>query len=197
MKSNPSGSSSDLAAARDLSHRLAGSSGVAPRRPFAYVSFRAVSVPVEPAPTVASPAPQPPAAVGKPLPPLPLDIGEGGRRWAPLLEWARQACGSDAAFLMDPHGLLIASVGDLPIPDVEAVGARMMAALDYARPIAQTGELPPSITLSFDEIQITGFEARLPDGTALTVCLAGSHAVPRKLCVSLEIKFIEALARSG
>jgi hypothetical protein len=83
------------------------------------------------------------------------------------------------------------------MPDVEAVGARMMAALDYARPIAQAGEVPPSITLSFDEIQITGFEARLPDGTALTACLAGPHAVPRKLCVSLEIKFIEALARSG
>ncbi|MCK6682375.1 MAG: hypothetical protein L6R30_08150 [Thermoanaerobaculia bacterium] len=124
MKSDPSGTSSSLERARELSHRLTGASPAAPARRPAFVSFR--GQPAPPAAPVSAPvAPAPAPAVPAALPPLPEKLGEGGRRWEPLLGWARQASGASAAILMDPHGLLIASVGEIPLPDVEAIGARL------------------------------------------------------------------------
>ncbi len=199
MKSDPNASSSKHATARDISHRLAGGQQPSGPRVPSFVSFRSIATGLSvPPPAAVSPSVSaqgrasayPPAL---PLPPLPDDLGSGARRWETLLKWALTAAGCDAAFLMGPDGFLVASAGEIPLPDIEAIGARMMAALDYVRPIAQPGGLTPSLTLTFDELHLTAFEVRMPDGTALTLCLGGQKPVPRSLCALLENRLVEAL----
>ena len=168
-------SSSDLDLAREISRRLTGA-------PFS----RARASAPEPTPRVGVAAPDPsgfvslrrndpvPAPVPTPTP-TPRVFGAGG--WENLLEWTLAATGSEAAFLMDPHGLVVACRGPLPAGQAERLGARLMVALDQARRMAPTEEEDISVTVQFGEVFLTGFAAPLSDGILLTAGLVSRKPV--------------------
>ncbi len=58
--------------------------------------------------------------------------GFGFRSWNELLEWCLRVAHADHAFVMDHHGLTIASHGSLQGDAVESTGTRLMIAFDHA-----------------------------------------------------------------
>lgn len=170
-------SSSDLERAREMSRRLAAGSsgrpdapspsrragiGVAAPDPAGFVRLR------RPAPRSTA-ASAPPVAADRPL----RVAAFGGEGWDAILDWTLEATGAGAAFLMDPHGLVVACRGPLPSGQAEGLGARLMLALDQAAKMVPPGEESAdlSVAVQFGEVLLTGFLAPLADGTVLTAGL--------------------------
>jgi hypothetical protein len=103
----------------------------------------------------------------------------GGEGWDAVLDWTLEATGAGAAFLMDPHGLVVACRGPLPSGQAEGLGSRLMLALEQAGRMVPPGEEAAelSVTVQFGEILLTGFPAPLGDGTVLTAGLISRSPV--------------------
>ena len=80
---------------------------------------------------------------------------------------------------MDPHGLVVATVGALGPDEAEAFGARLMVALDHARAMTAHGAEGTSVAVELEERVLTAFLATASDGIPFTVGLAGAAPVPR------------------
>jgi len=151
-------------------------------------TFRAPPPPVRAAPPVAPPAkPPPPAAPAVEPLVLPDDFGPAG--WNRVLDACLQAIGGEAALLMDPSGLVVASRGPRPTDELEGIGARLMIALEQAEAIEGGGAAVRVATIELPARTL--FAARLDaNGTRLTLGLlaAGSVAPARR-------QVLEALLR--
>lgn len=181
---NPNDNSSDdLERARALSRALSSATPTAAPAPSAsrYVSFaprgpapRAPTVAPAVAPAVAQ-APHPAAPAHSPAPsPAPHPAkrelvaapaaGFGPAAWDALLDACLSAARAQAAFLMDPHGLVISSRGASADP-LEAVGSRLMLAFEQADRIGAERTL----SLSAETARGTLFGMRLvqADGSFL------------------------------
>jgi hypothetical protein len=143
------------------------------------VRFRAVGAvpPLEPAAAPASSGSATSATLPAPPVVVPGEFGAGA--YTPLLEWACRATLADAAFLMDPHGLVVATVGSLATEEAEAYGARLMVALAHARAMDASGEQGATIAVEAADRVLTAFSATASDGIPFTVGLAGSTHVSR------------------
>lgn len=160
-KPAPSGSSSDdLDRARATSQRLKGQSGTKLNEP-GYVTF--------PRPVAAKPATEAPPTVA----PLitrrePLKgptAGFGSSAWNKLLDACLQTAVAEAAFLMDPHGLMVAARGPRVSNDLEAVGARLMVAFEQADRIGGESEQKAlSISVELPRGTLHGLRLMQPDG---------------------------------
>lgn len=173
-------SSDDLERARLLSRRLrgVGAPGASAAEP-GYVSFAPRIAPAPPAaPRAARPAPTP-----APPPPPPSTVPLRARReplnapsagfgpdgWNKLLDACVVTTGAEAALLMDPHGLIIASRGPAASDELEVVGARLMVAFEQADRIdGQRSTL--SISVELPRGTVHGLRLERPDG-ALTLGL--------------------------
>lgn len=190
-------SSSDLELARALSRLLAEPSagertaaasgfGVPPPDPSRFVRFRQASAPRSGAPAEA-PVAASPAPAAPPLePPAIAPGGFGAGVFTPLLEWACRAASADAAFLMDPHGLVVAAVGSLGPEEAEAFGARLMIALDQARAMSAAGSAETTVAVESGEKVLTAFAAMASDGIPFTVGLEGPAHVARPVREALQ-----------
>jgi hypothetical protein len=174
-KSSPNGScSDDLERARRLSRALRGetpaATGPAPAAPEAYVSFGAVrAAPVAPPTVPPAPRPQLPLMTRRePLRAPAPAFGSAG--WNKLLDACVAATTADAAFFMDPQGLIIASRGPRAGDDLEGVGAKLMAAFDQADRIEG---LHSTLSMTVETARGTLHALRLaqPDGSLLTLGL--------------------------
>lgn len=194
-------SSSDLELARALSRLLseppsgaraaaaAPSASVPPPDPSRFVRFRGVgaALPARPPAPAGPPAvPVPAAAPAPPEPPAIAPGGFGAGVYTPLLEWACRAASADAAFLMDPHGLVVATVGALEPEEAEAFGARLMVALDQARAMSGDGGPEATVAVEAGEKVLTAFAATASDGIPFTVGLTGPAHVPRPVREALQ-----------
>lgn len=165
-KPGPSASSSDdLERARAASQRLKGTIAAKAAEP-GYVSFS------RPAPSAPPPPPRPSMVplVTRREPIKGPDAGFGAGGWNKLLDACLQTVGAEAAFLMDPHGLIIASRGARPSEQLEAVGARLMVAFEQADRIgADADEAMPALSMSVELPHGTLHGQRLvqPEGVLL------------------------------
>ncbi|MFZ5444626.1 MAG: hypothetical protein ACOZQL_31825 [Myxococcota bacterium] len=139
--------------------------------------------PGSPRPT---PAPPPPAmSAPKPVPAvspaatLPLmtrreaikapEVGFGAEAWNKLLDACARATLAEAAFLMDPAGLIIGARGPKAGADLEGVGARLMVAFEQADQIDGTHS---TLSMSVEMHRGTLHGVRLAsDGAFLTLGL--------------------------
>lgn len=156
-KPAPSGSSSDdLDQARTITRRLKGQ-GAAATGSSGYVSFP--SRPPMPAPVVAAPQPPKPSVplMARRAPLMAPSAGFGPDAWNTLLETCSAAVIADAAFLMDPAGLIVATRGR-SADEMQGVGARLMVAFEQADRI--DGE-PITLSLSIETLRGTLFGLRL------------------------------------
>jgi hypothetical protein len=202
-KPAPSASSSDdLERARQLSQRLKGTAGSAPAASSPYVSFGARAEAPAPAapPAVGRVAPPVPPAQSRPSLPLmarrePLRApaaGFGPQAWNRLLDGCATAVAADAAFLMDPHGLVVAARGPRATEEVEAVGARLMVAFDQADRIeGAQGAL--TLTVESPRGSLHGLRLRQPDGSFLTLGLV----VPGGLTAERQARVLAVVTASA
>lgn len=162
--------SARLVAAREQS-RTAPARGVAVPPPAQWASLAA---------RIESRGPRAPGDPPPPLPPPEIDLADidaaGDRGWNAWLAWACEAAPAEAAFVVDRHGLAIASRGELPDEDREAVSTRLVVALEQAArldPDEDGGERP---SLSIDWRGRTWSATWCAD---VVLCVVSVEAVPR------------------
>jgi predicted regulator of Ras-like GTPase activity (Roadblock/LC7/MglB family) len=191
-------SSDDLAQARQASQRLRAGQRTDPAAgEQGYVSLGARG-PVPPPPRIATPVP--PA----PRPSVPLmtrrqalrapAAGFGPDAWNALLDAALSTVNGEAAVLMSPNGLIIASRGPRAGDELEAVGARLMVAFEQADRI--DGEHATlSMSMEMPRGTLHGVRLAQPDGGFLTMGLLISRGLTAErqgrllaLLASLESK---------
>lgn len=178
-------SSSDLELARSISRHLseppagvpatghASVGAVEPPDPSRFLRFRRVAgaaAPSEPARTVNSISP-----------PKVADLGIDEETLAPLLEQALSAAGADAAFVTDPRGVVVASVGAFAEDAAGPFGARLAVALERAREITGTAAEETSVVVEAAGRAFTAFTVSTPDGTLLTIAFLGASPTPRPI----------------
>jgi hypothetical protein len=205
MTKDPSVGFSDREAARAAGSRLLGekpassSAGVAAPEPPALPRFRAsaalrgrgVAAEGQPAPAASSAAPAAPAtprtssasgtrSVPR-LPPPPAGAGSS-RTLEVLLGWCQAAGLASFGLILDPQGLLVASAGRAPFDEVEAIGGRIMIALDQACAVAGDDSASlAAVAADLGARWLTAFRVHLPQGDVLTVGLVGHGPVRGEL----------------
>lgn len=170
-------SSSDLEAARRISERLAGASHPAASPPPspAYVRFAAPALAAPAAPAATDSFPSPPD----------LDLRSlesfGDEHWNEFLEWIARASHADAAFVMDVHGLSIASTGALGAEEIDMMGTRLMIAFEQAARMREGNDHVGAITIEFGEQSLTGLTVWIDESLVFTIGVVGKSPPGRAL----------------
>jgi hypothetical protein len=162
---DPRAPSSDLEHARALSRRLRGPQGTAPQRP--EPSPRYIHFDARRAAPDAWLSPMSRAAA-----PFGADV------WNELLDGCLASADAAAAFLMDGHGLVVATRGALKQQDAEAIGGRLMAALDQIELIDRTGPTC-TVAIEFEGAWLTGLRFTQSAGRTMTVAVFAGAPLPR------------------
>ncbi|MEZ4226220.1 MAG: roadblock/LC7 domain-containing protein [Polyangiaceae bacterium] len=103
----------------------------------------------------------------------------GAELWNELLDGCLSAANAEAAFVMDGQGLVVATRGTMQADDAEAIGARLMVALDQAEEIGgATGSY--SVAIEFGGAWLTGLRLQLKDERSLTVGLVARAPLARE-----------------
>jgi hypothetical protein len=172
MSSDRSASSSDdLELARRISRRLRGEPVAPGARPApSYIRFSAAGFaePIEPA------SPFGPAA------------------WNEALDRCNRESSSELAFVMDGHGLVVASRGNMDPSLIEGIGARLLIAFEQGDMMASLGDKPQSIAIEIGKRWLTGFRIRKGDERTFTVGVLGPNPVSRETREALEQMFARA-----
>lgn len=169
-------SSSDLEAARRISERLAGASHPSAESPPppSYVRFAA-----------AAPAPAATEAQGSFPRPPDLDLRSldsfGDEHWNEFLAWIARASHADAAFVMDVHGLSIASTGALGAEEIDMMGTRLMIAFEQAARMREGNDHVGAITIEFGEQSLTGLTVWIDENLVFTIGVVGKSPPGRAL----------------
>ncbi len=189
-------SSDDLEQARRLTRALRGGSApAASEAQPGYVRFAAPRPATPPPP----PPPVPTAAAAPPVPPAPAaprqlqkaPEGFGSAGWNKLLGECLAVSGAESAFVMDPQGLVVACQGARSAVELEAVGSRLMLALEQADAI-EGG--PSGLSVSLESEKGTLWGARLSqEGGPLLLGLF----VPAGLAPDRQRALFAVLARAG
>lgn len=162
--SNQNAASSDLAKAQELSHRLRGEGGNTPApRPVsagAYVRLR----------------PQVPSI--KPVPEIPPGSGLGEGTWGILLTWCLEVTKSEAAFVMEDQGLVVASQGNLPAEQLDHAGARLVIAMEQTAAMDALGPIGGVMTIAIAEKWLTALRIPLDAGANLILAVIGDTPPP-------------------
>lgn len=163
---DPRAPSSDLEHARALSRRLRGPQGGTPQRAEPsprYIHFDARKAA--------------PDAWLSPLSRVAAPVG--AEVWNELLDGCLAMADASAAFLMDGHGLVVATRGALRQSDAEGIGGRLMAALDQIEQIERAG---PScaVAIEIDGAWLTGVRFGHSAGRSMTVAVFARAPLPRE-----------------
>ena len=191
--------SEDLERAKDLSRQLKGSAqGSAAQGGVTspYVTFPPRADPPAAA-RVAAHVTSPPSRPSLPLmvrrEPLKAPVtGFGAQAWNRLLDACVAAVGAEAAFLMDPNGLVVSSRGPKAGSELEAVGARLMVAFDQADRI-EGDQATLSMTVESPKSSLHGLRLRQADGGVLTLGLV----VPGGISADRQARVLALVAAAG
>lgn len=158
--------SSDLELARSLSRRLRAPRGDAPVKHVEpsprYVRFEARrAAPESVFNNFANP--------GSPF---------GADVWNHLLDGCLASADASAAFLIDGHGLVVATRGNLSAEAAESIGARLMIALDQSAQLLSQGAASV-VALEIDLGWLTGLRSGDKRARPLTLGLLGSGPLSR------------------
>lgn len=202
MPNDPRDSSSDLARARALSHRLRGAAPAAeearPGEP-AWVDFSALRVELRgprlapsqpPAPAPIPEAPPAPKAPTLPeLPVLPTISEVGSAAFGGLLDWCVRALEARDASIIDAQGLVVAARGGLSPESVQDVSARLVVAFGQVERIDTAGLAPASLLLELPDAWLSGFRVTSGGGHTLFVALVTREPLGRDKRALVERAF--------
>lgn len=154
-------SSSDLARARALTATLSASADAVvttgqPKK-HGYVRFAA--------PPMAQAAAATPPSVPAP--------SFGGAAWDELIAWCIAHNPCDGGFLMDASGLVVTTQGELPVEEIEALGAQLLVALDQTDRMSRRVGTCSSISLRLGDVCASGLRFSEVPGSSLLLCLVG------------------------
>jgi hypothetical protein len=136
--------SSDLAAARAVSRRLA---GLAPMASSESDVQPYTSLGAAPTPMVRSAESGPAAEL------------QEFTTWDGYLEWSMEFTGATAGFAVDPQGFVIGSAGERGEDGFEGLGAELSYIAGQARAMADEGEVLDGIGLVFSGRMVVGFRS--------------------------------------
>jgi len=131
----------------------------------------------------------PPAPAQRPPLPMPPSTGT----WESLLGWCRTTLGAEAAFVIDELGLLIANAGRIPDEEAQAMGARLVVALEQADELEQTAPVR-ALAIELTARYLTGFRLRMERGSLLAVGMVSARALPGAAAVLIRRAFASKLA---
>jgi hypothetical protein len=184
-----SGNSSDLALARELSRRLVIEARPLPTpeaaRPPSYVAF----------PSRARGS----SEIKRILEPPLVSVDQGSVCWDRLLDWCLHAFAGEAAFVMDDQGLVVATRGRMPPEAVQAVGSRLILALQHAERIADADGTSRSIAIELPDGWLNGLRATIgaePAAIVLTVGIVTRGPLRTDERVAVERAFAGAAPRA-
>lgn len=107
----------------------------------------------------------------------------GAEAWNQLLDGCMGIAQADAAFLMEPQGLVVAARGRLSADVAEGIGARLMLALD------QAAQMSPgkshTVCVEFEGRWLTGVRLKVGD-TQLTLGVTAELPLPKDIREALE-----------
>ena len=169
-------SSSDLEAARRASERLVGApAATAPAAPPpSYVRFGAQRRDADPG-ELSTSFPNPPELEAHALDAF------GDEHWNSFLEWIARASEADAAFVMDVHGLSIASTGALGPEEIDLMGTRLMIAFEQAARMREGDDHVGAIMIEFGEQRLTGLTVWIDESLVFTIGVVGKRSPGRAL----------------
>ena len=91
-----------------------------------------------------------------------------GGSWENLLAWCRTGLAADAAFVIDRRGLLVANSGKLGDDEAQAMGARLVVAMDQADAL-DPGSPVRTLALDLSTHCLTAIRLQIERGPLLTV----------------------------
>lgn len=187
--------SEDLERAKDLSRALKGSGhGAAGGSTSPYVAFpQRAEAPAAPSRVSATYVSRPSLPLMARREPLKAPAGGfGAQLWNRLLDASVAAASAEAAFLMDPNGLVVSARGPRVGEELEAVGARLMIAFDQADRI-EGGQQTLSMTVETPRGSLFGLRLRQSEGGVLTLGLV----VPGGLTADRQARVLALVAAAG
>ncbi len=176
MSHDRSASSSDLDFARRIAQRLAAHArdgrGAQPpsREAGGYIRFSARAF-------------QPAAATSQPDD-LPWEAF-GVESWHHVLDRCIDLTGADAAFVLDDHGLVIATRAEVSAETAQQLGARLQAMLDQAEQMAGAEGARGTVSMEYGERYLSGLRADR-GGVAFILGLIAADPVRREARAMLE-----------
>lgn len=102
----------------------------------------------------------------------------GAEVWNNLLDGCLSTADAAAAFVIDGHGLVVATRGDLSAEAAESIGARLMVALDQSAQLLPNGA-PAVVALEIDLGWLTGLRSGDKRARPLTLGLLGQAPLSR------------------
>ena len=174
----------DLRHAREIAVRLGG--GSEGRMPSAgvgdaYVSFSTSTLSFSAAAATAASPSEPPEPHAELHASVPWGAEmEGSSGWTKLLEWMRGELSSDAAFIVDRRGLVIASAGELSTMGLEETGARLVIAFEQGEQMLVSMGVPLSVTIELQEGWIVGIRIPAGDDEFLVAGIVGPQPLSRR-----------------
>jgi hypothetical protein len=184
-------SSSDLEAARLISERLVAPVVAEPTKAApGYVRFAAPAHEEEPGEAPAS-FPSPPE----------LDLRSldafGDEHWNEFLEWIARASRAEAAFVMDVHGLSIASFGALRPEEIDMMGTRLMIAFEQAARMREGNDHVGAIMIEFGEQRLTGITVWIDENLVFTIGIVGRGSPGRALRETISRMIARSFTQPG
>ncbi|MBL8600516.1 MAG: roadblock/LC7 domain-containing protein [Myxococcales bacterium] len=105
--------------------------------------------------------------------------------WNHILDRCVELVGAEAAFVLDNHGLVIATRLAITPDEAQALGARLQAMLDQAQQLAGEGHGGRAVSLEFNDNYLTGLRAER-QGTEFVLGLISADPVRREARAMLE-----------
>lgn len=102
---------------------------------------------------------------------------EGPPGWAVLLQRAMELTAAEGALVVDPQGLVIASLGTLPGEGADAIGARLTIAFAQADHMGNMGGKARSLTIQLDNRWLTGLRIVVGEEERLIVGFSAASAL--------------------
>lgn len=113
--------------------------------------------------------------------------------WEDCISWCMEATRSDAAFVVDSQGFIIASRGRIPGRGVECTGAELVCAVELLERMDPDAGKLTWVDLDFDRQRIVGFIAPMDNGEFYIVGLLSPDPAYYNHKLAITRQIIESL----
>ena len=116
-----------------------------------------------------------------------------GGSWENLLSWCRTGLAADGAFVIDRRGLLVANSGKLTDEESQAMGARLVVALDQADALDPASPVR-TLALDLSTHCLTAIRLQVERGPMLTVGVISLRPLSASAGALVRRAFVSKLA---
>lgn len=98
--------------------------------------------------------------------------------WESILAWCVSSSRSEAGFVVDSQGFVIANRGRMPSYGIEGVGAELVCSIDQLERIDPEAGKLSIVDMDFDKKRLVGFVAANTDKNCFVIGLIGPENLP-------------------